>query len=69
MTQQNVPGAAPVVRRIAGGHAARTPVDSQGRPTGQPARFDYDERGILITAKPGPTEAPPAPTKWAPIHE
>ena len=53
MTQQNVPGAAPVVRRIAGGHAARTPVDSQGHPTGQPARFDYDERGILTTATPG----------------
>ncbi len=52
MTEHDMTPAA-VTRRIAGVHSVRTPVDSQGRPTGQPAQFDYDERGILITATPG----------------
>lgn len=68
MTEHDMTPAA-VTRRIAGAHSVGTPVDSQGRPTGQPAQFDYDERGILITAKPAPAEAQPAPTKWTPIHE
>jgi hypothetical protein len=68
MTEHDMTPAA-VTRRIAGARSVGTPVDSQGRPTGQPARFDYDERGILIAAKPAPTEAQPVAAKWAPVHE
>lgn len=52
-TPETVPGVAALLRRIEGARSVSTPVDSQGHPTGQPARFDYDERGILTTATPG----------------
>jgi len=43
-------------RRIAAAQAARVPVDSQGRPTGKPTAYTYDERGLLVSAKPAEDE-------------
>jgi YD repeat-containing protein len=37
-------------RRIAAARAARPRVDSQGRPTGKPTTYTYDERGLLVEA-------------------
>jgi hypothetical protein len=45
-------------RRIAAMHAVRTPVDSQGTPTGPPATYTYDEDGQLVSAVPGKATPP-----------
>lgn len=56
-TPENVPGPAPLLQRIDLARAARTAVDSQGRPAGQAARYDYDARGILTTATPASADS------------
>jgi hypothetical protein len=48
-------------RRIAAAQAARPRVDSQGRPTTEPTKYTYDDRGLLVTAVPAST-VEPAPT-------
>jgi hypothetical protein len=53
MTEE-VTGPAPMLKRMAAARAARTRVDANGKPTGEPAVFTYDEKGILIAAKPAP---------------
>jgi hypothetical protein len=46
-------------RRIAAAQAARVPVDSQGRPTGPPTAYTYDdERGLLVDAAPSDGSPP-----------
>jgi hypothetical protein len=54
----NLGPAARLERIIAIGDAARTPVDSQGRPTGSPATFTYDEDGRFVSVTRGEPDDP-----------
>jgi len=57
-TTSNLSAATKAERRIAAMHAARTPVDSQGEPTGPLATYTYDEDGNFLSATPGKAEPP-----------
>jgi hypothetical protein len=43
---------ATIEQRIANAQAVRAAVDSQGRPTGKPSTYTYDDHGRLIKAEP-----------------
>jgi hypothetical protein len=52
----NLSPATRLERIIAICEAARTPVDSQGKPTGKPAVYTYDAAGRFVSATPAPPD-------------
>jgi hypothetical protein len=59
-TTSNLSAATKAARRIAAMHAARTPVDSQGEPTGPLATYTYDADGNFLSASKAESPKPAA---------
>lgn len=46
------------IKRIAAARAGHVPVDHNGRPTGPPSTYIYDDAGHLVNVVPAPDTAP-----------